>query len=52
MNMLELRDTLEHLLERRNLSESQAADLLLALTDTSVAPAMAGATLAALRSKG
>jgi anthranilate phosphoribosyltransferase len=50
--MTALRDTLEQLLERRNLSERQAAELALALTDTSLAPAMAGAVLAALRSKG
>jgi anthranilate phosphoribosyltransferase len=47
-----LRDTLEQLLERRNLDESQAADLLVALTDTTLAPAMGGALLAALRVKG
>jgi anthranilate phosphoribosyltransferase len=50
--MTALRDTLEKLLERRNLSEAQAADLLLALTDTALAPAMGGALLAALRVKG
>jgi anthranilate phosphoribosyltransferase len=47
-----VRDTLEQLLERRGLGETQAGELLLALTDASLAPAMAGAVLAALRSKG
>lgn len=47
-----LRATLEHLLERRHLTEAQAGELLVALTDPEVAPAMAGALLAALRSKG
>lgn len=47
-----LRATLEHLLERRHLTEAQAGELLEALTDPEVAPAMAGALLAALRSKG
>lgn len=50
--MTALRNTLEQLLEHRNLSEAEASQLLLALTDESVAPAMAGALLAALRSKG
>lgn len=50
--MSALRNTLENLLEHRNLSEADAAQLLLALTDATVAPAMAGALLAALRSKG
>lgn len=49
--MSTLRTTLENLLEHRNLSEAEASQLLLALTDESVAPAMAGALLAALRSK-
>ena len=47
-----LRTTLEHLLERRHLSEAQADDLLVALTDPDVAPALAGALLAALRCNG
>ena len=47
-----LRATLEQLLERRHLTEAQAGELLVALTDPEVAPAMAGALLAALRSKG
>jgi anthranilate phosphoribosyltransferase len=46
------RDTLEQLLENRDLSEAQAASLLRALTDTDLAPAMAGALLTALRAKG
>jgi anthranilate phosphoribosyltransferase len=47
-----LRDTLEQLLERRHLTEAEAGELLIALTDPQVAPALAGALLAALRSKG
>ena len=50
--MAELRDILERLLQRRDLAEAEAGELLVALTDSSVAPAMAGALLAALRSKG
>ncbi|MGC3982757.1 MAG: anthranilate phosphoribosyltransferase [Steroidobacteraceae bacterium] len=50
--MSALRNTLEQLLEHRNLSEVEASQLLRALTDESVAPAMSGALLAALRSKG
>jgi anthranilate phosphoribosyltransferase len=46
------RDTLEKLLNRRSLSELEAEDLLLQLTDPTGAPAMAGAILAALRTKG
>jgi anthranilate phosphoribosyltransferase len=46
------RQTLEHLLERRDLSEAQAADLLATLTTSELAPPMAGALLAALRAKG
>jgi anthranilate phosphoribosyltransferase len=46
------RQTLEHLLERRDLSEAQAGDLLRLLTDPSIAPALAGAFLAGLRAKG
>jgi anthranilate phosphoribosyltransferase len=46
------RDTLEKLLNRRDLSELESEDLLLQLTDPSGAPAMAGAILAALRAKG
>jgi anthranilate phosphoribosyltransferase len=43
---------LEQLLGRRNLSEAQAAALLRQLTAPDLAPAMAGALLAALRAKG
>jgi len=50
--MSELRKTLEQLLEHRNLSEADASQLLIALTNENLAPAMAGALLAALRSKG
>lgn len=47
-----LRATLEQLLEQRPLTESEAGDLLVALTEPQLAPAMAGALLAALRMKG
>ena len=50
--MIDLRDTLERLLQRRDLQEAEAGELLVALTDAAVAPAMSGALLAALRSKG
>ena len=46
------KDALEALLERRNLAEDAAYELMLALTDAEMAPAMAGALLAALRIKG
>jgi anthranilate phosphoribosyltransferase len=46
------RQTLDHLLERRSLSEAQAASLLKTLAAPDLAPAMAGALLAALRAKG
>lgn len=46
------RDTLEKLLNRRNLAELEAEELLMQLTDPTVAQAMAGAILAALRAKG
>src|SRR5580698_806052 len=46
------RDTLEHLLERRDLDEGEAARLLELLTAADLAPAMAGALLAAVRAKG
>jgi anthranilate phosphoribosyltransferase len=46
------RDVLERLLNRTNLEQSEASDLMVALTDPSMAPAMAGALLAALRAKG
>lgn len=47
-----LRATLETLLDGRHLTESQAGELLVALTDPELPAAMAGALLAALRSKG
>jgi len=50
--MIELREVLERLLQRRDLQEAEAGELLVALTDPAVAPAMSGALLAALRSKG
>ncbi|RPI15504.1 MAG: anthranilate phosphoribosyltransferase [Lysobacterales bacterium] len=50
--MAELRSLLERLLERQDLSETEASELLVALTDASIVPAMAGALLAALRAKG
>ena len=50
--MSELRSVLEQLLERRNLPEADAAGMMRALTDPALAPAMAGALLAALRAKG
>lgn len=43
---------LEQLLERRDLNESQAQELLTCLTNLEEAPAMTGAILASLRSKG
>ena len=46
-----LRAALEQMLERRDLSEVQAAAVLTALT-SEVPPALAGALLAALRAKG
>ncbi|MGH8251098.1 MAG: anthranilate phosphoribosyltransferase [Steroidobacteraceae bacterium] len=45
-------DALDVLLERRDLSESAAYDLLITLTDPAMPPAMTGALLAALRIKG
>ena len=47
-----LRATLEALVEGRSLTEAAAHDLLVALTESSLAPAMAGGLLAALRAKG
>jgi anthranilate phosphoribosyltransferase len=46
------RQTLDQLLEHRDLSEVQAAALLDVLTTPDLAPAMAGALLSALRAKG
>jgi len=50
--MQPLREILESLLQRRDLSESDAEALLTHLTNPDAAPALAGALLAALRSKG
>jgi anthranilate phosphoribosyltransferase len=50
--MQPLREFLEQLLQRRDLSETEAQALLTHLTDPDAAPALAGAVLAALRSKG
>src|SRR5688572_20053704 len=50
--MTPLKETLENLMERRNLTEAQASELMITLADTSVPPAMGGALLAALRTKG
>jgi anthranilate phosphoribosyltransferase len=47
-----MRDTLEHLLSGKNLPEGDAAELLRSLTSPDMPPALAGALLAALRSKG
>ena len=49
---MNLRDTLDRLLERVDLDTAAATDLLLALTADDVPSAQAGALLAALRSKG
>lgn len=46
------RELLEIILERRDLSEAQAEELLGHLTSSETAPAMTGAVLAALRTKG
>ena len=46
------REALDALLERRDLSEEAAFDLMVSLTDPAMAPAMSGALLAALRIKG
>ena len=50
--MADVRDLLERLLNRQDLAEAEAGDLLRALTDPALAPAMGGALLAALRAKG
>jgi anthranilate phosphoribosyltransferase len=46
------RDTLDHLVRRRDLDEAQAGGLLHALTRADLDPAMAGALLAGLCTKG
>jgi len=50
--MSPLRKSLERLLDRRDLAESEAEELLVELTQSDTSPAMAGAVLAALRVKG
>lgn len=45
-------EALDALLERRDLSETAAYELLISLTDPAMPPAMTGALLAALRIKG
>ena len=47
-----LRATLDRLLDRVDLSEREAGELLVQLTAEDLAPALAGALLAALRTKG
>jgi len=47
-----MRELLETLLDHRDLTEQQADDLLIELTNPEMSQAMAGAMLAALRSKG
>ena len=47
-----LREIFERLLQRRNLSETESEDVLTHLADPDTPPALAGAVLAALRSKG
>ena len=44
--------TLDRLLDGQNLTEREAGELLVALTTPELAPALAGAVLAALRAKG
>lgn len=46
------RDLLDRLLERRNLTQPEAEELLGVLADPATSPAFAGAVLAAMRSKG
>ncbi len=50
--MIALRDVLDRLLERQDLLQEEAAQVLLQLTDVATPPAMAGALLTALRAKG
>jgi anthranilate phosphoribosyltransferase len=50
--VIDLRDVLERLLCRQDLAEAEAGELLVALTEPTAAPVMAGALLCALRSKG
>jgi anthranilate phosphoribosyltransferase len=46
------RDLLDRLLERRDLTQPEAEELLKVLADAATSPAFAGAVLAAMRSKG
>jgi len=46
------RDLLDRLLERRNLTQAEAEDLLVVLADPATSPAFTGAVLAAIRAKG
>jgi len=50
--MSSARDLLDRLLERRDLTQPEAEQLLGILTDPATSPALAGAILAAMRSKG
>lgn len=49
---MNLRDTLERLLGGSHLTEDEASELLMTLTDAATPPAMAGGILIALRAKG
>jgi anthranilate phosphoribosyltransferase len=50
--MSSARDLLDRLLERRNLTQPEAEELLGVLADPATSPAFTGAVLAAMRSKG
>jgi anthranilate phosphoribosyltransferase len=50
--MRALRETLQQLLDGRHLTQDEASQLLIALTDANTPQAMAGALLIALRNKG
>ena len=52
MSATRTRTTLETLLQRRDLTEAQAGELMRELTDADLAPVMSAALLIALRSKG
>src|SRR6187200_3405455 len=52
VNLVQLRAWLDSLLERRSLSMEESRQLLRDLTDPEVPQALAGALLAAIRSKG
>jgi anthranilate phosphoribosyltransferase len=51
-NLVQMRARLDALLDRRSLSMEEARQLLRDLTDAEVPPALSGALLAAIRSKG